>query len=151
MKRTVCLILLLASFAAFAIAQPQVLQEGTIVRMRMAECFAPEHRWMAAMSGEVRASSGELCPEYVLVTDKVVYRIVGRSSDQLIPLAEYTKFRLHNNELLIRVDDANRESHFHIKEMILRAEWERAQHRAEDEKAQAPGGYLDSALVSANR
>jgi hypothetical protein len=77
-----------------------------------------------------------MCPEYVLVGDKVVYVISGKTSDQLIPLAETTRFRLQKNELLIRIDDASKESHFHIKAMVLRPEWDRNQ-RLEDAEATA--------------
>jgi hypothetical protein len=152
MKRTVWLTLLLAGLTVSAMAQTRAHQEGTIVRMRMAECIGAQHGWMAAMSGAGRVQTGELCPEYVLVTDKVVYLIVGKSSDQLVPLAEYTKYRLQKNELLIRIDDARQESRFQIKEMVLRAEWDRAQRRAEEqEAAQSPHQHLDPALLTNNR
>ena len=70
---------------------------------------------------------GALCPEYVLVAAKVVYVISGKTSEALIPLAEVTRFRLQKNEMLIRIDDAPKESRFHIKAMLLRPEWDRAQ------------------------
>lgn len=57
-----------------------------------------------------------------LISDKVVFVIVGKSSDQLVPLADVVDFRLHNNELAVRLDDTKRESKFCIKEMVLRSE-----------------------------
>lgn len=75
-----------------------------------------------------------LCAEYVLVGEKVVYIISGKSSAQLMPRAEVTRFRLQKNEMLIRVEDALKESHFHIKAMMLRPDWERNQ-RLEDAEA----------------
>ena len=74
----------------------------------------------------------ESCPEYTLVSDKVVFLIVGKSSNQLIPLAEMIDYRFRNNELAVRVDDANREAKFAIKEMILRPEWERVQQHLQE-------------------
>jgi hypothetical protein len=124
MKRASLLALLLCTSSPFLAAQTR-LQHGTIVRMQMAECTSAEHGFMAALSGASHASTDEFCPEYVLVADKVVYVIVGRSSTALVPLAEGTKFRLQNNELLIRIDDAKRETRFGIREMVLRSEWER--------------------------
>jgi hypothetical protein len=119
-------VVLLGTLAASLFAENRAQQEGTIVRMRMADCIAPQHAFMSAMSG-VQAGTGESCPEYVLVTKSVVYVIVGKSSDYLVPLAESTFFHLQKNEVLIRVDDARRESRFHVKEMVLRPEWERNQ------------------------
>jgi hypothetical protein len=59
--------------------------------------------------------SPDSCPEYRLVTSNVVFVIVGKSSNQRIPLAEVIDFRLRKSELAVRVDDAKRESKFAIK------------------------------------
>jgi hypothetical protein len=103
-----------------------VYQHGTVVRMRMTDCLPAHHGFMMAMSGAAQMGP-EACPEYTLLSDKVVFVIVGRSSDQLIPLADVIDFRLHNNEMEVRVDDARRENKFGIKEMILRTEWDMVQ------------------------
>jgi hypothetical protein len=88
-----------------------------------------------------------LCPEYVLVADKVVYVISGKSSEQLIPLAEVTRFRLQKNEMLIRIDDADKMSHFHIKAMVLRPEWDRNQMLEEAEANAMITRHLDPATL----
>jgi hypothetical protein len=126
MNRIFCC-LLLAACPGSLFAQMLTHQQGTIVRMRMADCSEPQHGFMAAMSGGAKVDLGSQCPEYVLVADKVVYVISGKTSDQLLPLAEMTRFRFQKNEMLIRVDDAAKESHFHIKAMIMRPDWDRAQ------------------------
>ncbi len=126
MKRTLFCIFALA-FPMFLCAQTRSHQEGTITRMRMADCPGPQHGFMLAMSGAPKADTGEQCPEYVLVGDRVVYVISGKTSDQLIPLAEVTRFRLVKNEMLIRIEDAPKEARFHIKAMVLRPEWDRSQ------------------------
>ena len=127
MKRILCCLVVLI-FPVLAAAQAHSTQQGTLIRMRMTDCLGPQHGFMAAMSGGGKVESGTLCPEYVLVADKVVYVISGKTSEALIPLAEVTRFRLQKNEMLIRIDDAQKESHFHIKAMLLRPEWDRAQH-----------------------
>lgn len=124
MRRILLSIILLAS-PAFLFAQSQHRHQGTIIRMRMTDCMGPQHGFMAAMSGAGKVETGALCPEYVLLADRVVHVITGKSSDQLIPLAEATYFHLQKNELLIRIHDASKESHFHIKAMVLRPEWDR--------------------------
>ena len=147
MKRTLyCIVLLIVP--AFVSAQNYARQEGTIVRMRMTDCLGPQHGFMAAMSGGGNTEAQAFCPEYVLVADQVVYVIVGKSSEQLLPLAEVTRFRFQKNEMLIRVDDANKESHFHIKAMVMRAEWERNQMLQEAATTAVVRRHLDPAVIS---
>jgi hypothetical protein len=146
MKRYLLLLVVLCSISVLAAAENRPKREGTIVRMRMADCLAPQHVFMNAMSGSA-APAGEQCPEYVMVTDSVVYVIVGKSSDQLVPLAESTFFRMQNNEVLIRIDDARKESRFHVKEMVLRAEWDRNQQIADAVALAAMHRHLEGAVM----
>lgn len=146
MKRALCCIVLLA-FPVFLSAQTHTRQQGTIVRMRMTDCLGPQHGFMAAMSGGGKMEPAALCPEYVLVADKVVYVISGKSSEQLIPLAEATQFRLQKNEMLIRIDGAQKESHFRIKAMVLRPEWDRNQMLEEAEASAMISRHLDAASM----
>ena len=132
MRRILTCILLLI-LPTLATAQNHNLQRGTIVRMRMTDCLGPQHKFMTTMSGGANIETGAQCPEYVLVTDNVVFVISGKTADALIPLAEATHFRLQKNEMLIRIDDAQRESRFTIKEMVLRSEWEAVQNHIHDQ------------------
>ena len=75
-------------------AETRAHEQGVIVRMRTADCLVGQHPLMDALSGTSRGPVGEQCPEYVLVSDKVVYVIIGKTSDQLVPLAESTFFRV---------------------------------------------------------
>jgi len=143
MKRMLFCIFVFA-FPVLLPAQTQPVQKGTIIRMRMTDCLGPQHGFMAAMSGSGKVEAGALCPEYVLVSDRVVYVISGKSSEQLVPLAEMTRFRLQKNEMLIRVDDAPKESRFHIKAMVLRPEWDRNQMLEEEESSAVAAGHLDA-------
>jgi hypothetical protein len=110
-----------------------VYQHGTVVRMRMTDCLPLHKGFMVAFGPPAAPTGPEVCPEYTLISDKVVFVIVGKSSDQLIPLADVVDFRLHNNEFAVRVDDAKRESKFSIKEMVLRADWDRMQKHLNSE------------------
>ena len=125
----------------------QSRQQGTIIRMRMTDCMGPQHGFMAAMSGGAKTDTGAQCPEYVLMADTVVYVIIGKTSDQLLPLAEVTRFRFVKNEMLIRVDDAPKESHFHIKAMVLRPEWDHDQKLQEAEASAVLSRHLDGAVM----
>jgi len=151
MKRSMVLIVLFCALPIALAAENRSHQQGTIVRMRMTDCMGSQHPFMEALSGTGRAL-GEQCPEYVLVADKVVYVIIGKTSDQLVPLAETTRFHFQNNEVLIRVDDARRESRFHVKAMMLRPEWERYEQIAEAEAEAAVHHHLEgAAMVDAHK
>jgi hypothetical protein len=67
-----------------------------------------------------------------------MFVIRGRLSNQPVPLADVIDFRLHNNELAVRVDDRH-ESKFSIKEMILRTEWDRMRQRMEEQLSSSDG------------
>jgi len=131
MKRSL-LVVLICALPVLLVAENRSQDQGTIVRMRMTDCMAQHHAFMNAMSGAAQAPSGDQCPEYVLVTDKVVY-----------------VFHFQNNEVLVRVDDARRESHFHVKEMAMRAEWDRHQKLvdAEAEAAAVMHRHMEGAVM----
>jgi hypothetical protein len=122
-------------------------QQGTIIRMRMTDCMGSQHGFMVAMSGGAKTDTGAQCPEYVLMAETVVYVIIGKTSDQLLPLAEVTRFRFQKNEMLIRVDDAPKESRFHIKAMMMRPEWDRDQKLQEAEASAVLSRHLDGAVM----
>ena len=151
MKRAFLLILLLHACSPFLMAQIGVYQHGSVVRMRMSDCVLGRHGFMATFGGPAAPVAQEPCPEYTLLSDKVVFVIVGKSSNQLIPLAEVIDFRFHNNELAVRVDDAKRESRFTIREMILRSEWERTQQNIEERMRASFDPAVDGAMATRNR
>jgi hypothetical protein len=136
MKLTFSLLLLFCASPSLLAAQTGIYQHGTVVRMHMGDCILAHHGFMVAFGGPSAPMEQESCPEYTLVSDNVVFVIVGKSSNQLIPLAETIDFRLHKNELAVRVDDAKHETKFTIKEMMVRSEWERVQRHI-DEKMRA--------------
>jgi len=132
-KKAFSLIFLVCSLPSLLAAQIGIYQHGTVVRMHMGDCVLAHHGFMATFGGPAVPTIEEPCPEYTLVSDKVVFVIVGKSSNQLIPLAETIDFRLHKNELAVRVDDAKHETKFAIKEMIVRSDWERLKRHIEEQ------------------
>ncbi len=147
MKRTLVCISLICCPILLS-AQTHGHQQGTIIRMRMTDCMGPQHAFITAMSGGgARTEPGALCPEYVLMGDTVVYVIIGKSSEQLLPLADVTRFRFRKNEMLIRGDDAAKESRFHIKAMALRPEWDPTQQIEESEAMAAAHHRRDEGVM----
>ena len=133
MKSATLTLLLLSLLVPMSAQQIGIYQHGTVVRMRMGDCILAQHGFMAAFGPPQAPSGVEACPEYTLVSDSVVYLIVGKSSNQLIPLAENIDFRLRKNEMAVRIDDARHEAKFTIKEMIVRSEWDRMQRHIDQE------------------
>ncbi len=146
MKSTLLLALVLCSVSMASAAPLGAYQHGTVVRMRMGDCALMHKGFMTAFGPPSAPANDETCPEYTLVTDKVVYLIVGKSSNQLVPLAEIVDFRFQNKELAVRVDDARRESRFAIKEMALRSEWERIQKHLEDQINEPQAQAVDASI-----
>ncbi len=150
MKQIVCLI---AVFCSLQIAQGQqlgVYQHGTVVKMRMGDCLPAHHGFAATIGGPPAQMTADACPEYTLISDKVVFVIVGKSSNQLIPLADVIDFRFHKSDLAVRLDDAKHESKFSIKEMILRSEWDLVQKHIVDQ-LNGPGTVADGVLATQTR
>jgi hypothetical protein len=132
MKRVFLLIFVFCGLPGWLAAQIGIYQHGTIVRMHMGECIPPGHGFMMAFGSPTNPMGPEPCPEYTLVSDEVVFVIVGKMSNSLIPLAETIDYRFHRNELAVRVDDAKHEAKFGIKEMMVRSEWDRLQRHIEE-------------------
>lgn len=127
MKRIAWLWVFLLGAAVVMQAQNKWAFKGTVIKMRMAECAA-QHSFMAVMSG-VPAPAGLTCPEYTVMSDKVVYVVVGRRLEEFMPLAENLEFLIRKNELIIFSDDEKTKSHFVIQQMMLRADWDREEQR----------------------
>jgi hypothetical protein len=151
MKFTLRLALVLTSISVAVAAPLGIYQHGTVIRMRMGDC-ALTHRGFMTQFGPPQAGGNDGgCPEYILMTDKVVFVIVGKSANQLVPLAEDIDFRFQNKELAVRVDDARHESKFAIKEMTLRSEWERVQRHIESQFNESRREPVDTSLARRNQ
>lgn len=127
MKRVPLLVVLLLCTAAAVQAESPWSFKGTVVKMRMTECLVQGFR--ASMSGLPAAAAS--CPEYTLMSDKVVYVVVGRRSEAFIPLAENMDFIIRKNEIVLFSNDEQSKSRFVIQQMSLRSDWEREEEQKE--------------------
>ena len=137
MKRAILLIFMFCALPGLLAAQIGIYQHGTVVRMHMGECIPAGHGFMVAFGGPSNPMGPEPCPEYTLVSNQVVFVIVGKLSNSLIPLTATIDFRFHRNELAVRVDDAKHETKFAIKEMMVRSEWDRLQRHIQEKMRDA--------------
>ena len=125
MKPALSLVLLVMTLTPYLSAHTRIYQRGTVVRMRMTQCIIPHSDVRASLSGTPMQNGGESCQQYILVSQNVVYEVVGKQATDLIPLAENIDFRLQKNELLVRLDDARHETRYYVVAMTLRSDWER--------------------------
>lgn len=119
--------------------------------MHMGDCQVVHRGFMNQFGPPQAAMVEDSCPEYTLLTDKVVFVIVGKSSNQLVPLAETIDFRFDNRDLAVRVDDAKKDSKFAIKEMTLRSQWDLLQRHVEHELSDSTHQPVDASLTLRNR
>jgi hypothetical protein len=110
--------LLLAGTCA---AKEHDYQKGTLLRMDSTSCGMQE-KGSKSVAGELLGTDAQskktqevLCQEYVLQTDRVVYRIRPKDDKHpvLLPIGETAQFRIHKDKLILRVaeggDDKERE------------------------------------------
>ena len=108
----VCLLLILGS-CAFAKDEPVFHQTGTITNMDAVTCGVDENSGKS-FAGEILGTDGAhkksremLCQEYVLKTDRVMYRIRPRDDKHpvLLPVGERAEFRIKKDKLLLAVPE----------------------------------------------
>ena len=116
MKSTfaVCMIVMFGSLAfAFAKDEPVFHQTGMISNMDAVPCGVDENSGksfageMLGTDGAHKKSREMLCQEYVLKTDKVMYRIRPRDEKHpvLLPVGERAEFRIKKDKLLLAVPE----------------------------------------------
>ncbi len=90
-------------------------QKGTLLRMDSTACGMQE-KGSKSVTGELLGTGGQskktqemLCQEYVLQTDRVVYRIRPKDDKHpaLLPIGETAQFRIHKDKLILKVAEAD--------------------------------------------
>ncbi|MFL6437171.1 MAG: hypothetical protein ACJ71Q_06295 [Terriglobales bacterium] len=108
----ISVICLLCSFA-LAKDEPVFHQTGTISNMDAVSCGVDENS-SKSFVGEIVGTDGAhkksremLCQEYVLKTDRVMYRIRPRDEKHpvLLPVGERAQFRIKKDKLLLAVPE----------------------------------------------
>jgi hypothetical protein len=128
MKRIAFLFVFALSAAAVMQAQSQWSFKGTVIRMRMTGCVLQSGFKASFEANPMTVGS---CPEYTVMSSKVVYVVVGRRTQAFIPLAEDLDFVIRDNEIVNFSNDEKAKSRFVIQQMMLRGDWDREQERKE--------------------
>src|SRR5215468_1657418 len=109
--RIVICVSLLAT-VAFA-KEPKSRQSGKIMQMESVACGVDENSGKSVMGEIIGTDSAHkkthelLCQEYVLQSDKVIYRIRPRDEKHpvLLPVGEKAQFRMDKDKMKLRVED----------------------------------------------
>ena len=105
--------------AVFAIAcvgyakEPKAYQTGKLLQMDSVPCGMSEKDGKSIAGEMLGTDSGSkkthelLCQEYLLQTERVIYRIRPRDDKHpvLLPIGEQAQFRLQKDKMLLRVED----------------------------------------------
>ena len=109
--KLVCAVLLMTS-VAFA-KDPKPRQSGKLSQMESVACGVDENSGKS-FAGELLGTDSAhkkthelLCQEYVLITDRVIYRIRPRDEKHpvLLPVGEQAQFRMEKDKMVLRVED----------------------------------------------
>lgn len=136
MKRTFLLVILWTSLA-YAKDRP-VMQSGTLLQMDSVEC-GTDQKSGKTFAGEVLGTDAAhqkmhtlLCPEYLLQTDRILYRIRPRDEKHpaLLPVGEKAQFRMDKDRMRLRVEDLDdKERDYTVVSMTPRGEATQAESR----------------------
>lgn len=104
-------VVLLAS-AAYA-KEPKPHQSGKLMQMESVPCGVDENSGKSVVGEIIGTDSAHkkthelLCQEYVLQSDKVIYRIRPRDEKHpvLLPVGEQAQFRMQKDRMILRVED----------------------------------------------
>ncbi|HET8924736.1 MAG TPA: hypothetical protein VFN26_17270 [Candidatus Acidoferrum sp.] len=90
-------------------------QKGTLLRMDSAPCGMQE-KGGKSVAGEMLGTDSQnkktqevLCQEYVLQSERVIYRIRPKDDKHpaLLPIGETAQFRLHKDKLILKVAEGD--------------------------------------------
>ena len=116
--------------ATCSVAKPHDYQRGVLLQMDSSSCGMQEKDGKT-IAGEILGTDGQhkksvevLCQEYILQTDRILYRI--RPTDDkhpaLLPIGETAEFRIHKDKLILRVPEGdNRERSYYVTSMTPRS------------------------------
>jgi len=134
MKRIALFALLCASFA-YARDQHAPLS-GTLLQMDSVEC-GTDQKSAKSLTGEIIGTDSAhqkmhtlLCQEYLLQTDRIIYRIRPKDDKHpaLLPVGEKAQFHIEKDHMKLRVEDLDdKEREYVVVSMTPRAEVQTAE------------------------
>jgi hypothetical protein len=112
-----------AALASVALAKdPKPYQTGTLLEMDSVACGSSEKAKTSVAGGVAGTDSGSqnsgrvLCQEYLLESERVIYRIRPRDRKHLVllPVGDRAQFRIQKDRMLVRVEDLDHKEHEYL-------------------------------------
>ena len=117
--------------AAAQAKEPKRYQAGELLQMDSVQCGYDE-KGAKSFAGEVLGTDDQhkktkelLCQEYVLQSDRVIYRVRPKDDKHpvLLPVGEKAQFRLEKDKMLLRMEDLDdKEREYIVVSMMPRGE-----------------------------
>jgi len=131
MKKIAVAALLLALPGLAQAKDKPAYDKGTLLQMDSTQCGFAEKDGKTLM-GEIAGTDGQhkktqqvLCQEYILQSERVIYRIRPKDDKHpvLLPIGETAQFRIHKDKLLLRVVESDeKEREYIVVSMTPRAD-----------------------------
>lgn len=128
MRLKLALTLIVLTTFGFAKDRPHY-QSGTLLQMDSVQCGVDENSGKS-VAGEIFGTDGAhkkthemLCQEYLLQTERVLYRIRPKEEKHpaLLPVGESAQFRMGKDKMVLRVEDGdNKERDYTVVSMTPR-------------------------------
>jgi len=121
MKRAMALAVLLVAASVQAKDKP-AYERGTLLQMESTSCGYAE-KGSKTLAGEILGTDGQhkktqelLCQEYILRSDRLIYRIRPKDDKHpmLLPVGEAAEFRIHKDKMLLRVPESDEKEREYI-------------------------------------
>jgi hypothetical protein len=134
-KVTASVFLLLAATLQTAAPAPAkdkpAFERGVLLQMDSTHCGFAE-KGSKTVAGEILGTDGQhkntqevLCQEYILKSDRLIYRIRPKDDKHptLLPVGESAEFRIHKDRMLLRVPESDgKEREYIVVSMTPRAD-----------------------------
>jgi hypothetical protein len=133
MKRAIIPVVLLvaASAQATPAKDKPVYERAVILQMESTSCGYQE-KGSKTVAGEILGTDGEhkktqevLCQEYILKSDRLIYRIRPKDDKHpsLLPVGETAEFRIQKDKMLLHMVEADsKDREYIVVSMTLRAD-----------------------------
>jgi len=115
MKRVMIATLSLALAATVQAKDKPVFEKGVLIQMDSSACGYAEKDGKT-IAGQIFGTDGQhkntkevLCQEYILKSERVIYRIRPKDDKHpvLLPVGESAEFRIHKDKMILRVPETD--------------------------------------------
>ena len=131
MKRIILAGLLFTLARSLEAKDKPFYEKGVLLQMESSSCGVAEKDGKT-LAGQIFGTDGQhkrsqevLCQDYVLKSDRIVYRIRPKDDKHpvLLPVGESAEFRIHKDKMLLRVPEADsKEREYVVLSMTPRAD-----------------------------